>query len=64
MHYGQIMSQRLPFKLTEETVRNAGLRSEDVGYWCLLVDGCYHLFEREDQALQAYEKLMHGVLVR
>jgi len=64
MPYGQVMSQRLPFKLTEETVRDAGLRPDDVGYWCLLVDGCYHLFEREDQALQAYEKLKYGVLVR
>ncbi|MEM9179134.1 MAG: hypothetical protein AAGA89_05460 [Pseudomonadota bacterium] len=54
----------MPFKLTEDAVRDAGLRSEDIGYWCLLVDGCYHLFDREDQALQAYEKLKHGVLVR
>lgn len=64
MSYNRVMSQPLPFKLTEETVRNAGLRPDDVGYWCLLIDGCYHLFDREDQALQAYEKLKLGVLVR
>lgn len=64
MSYNRDMSQPLPFKLTEKTVRDAGLNLNDVGYWCLVVDDCYHLFDREEQALQAYEKLKQGVLVR
>lgn len=55
---------QLPFRLTADIVCEAKLDQTDVGLWCLLVDGCYHLFNTEQQALSAYEKLLSGVLVR
>lgn len=53
-----------PFKLTAEIVREAGLLPEDVGAWCVHVDGCYHVFTSELLAIRAYEKLLQGVAVR
>ena len=58
------MTSSGPFKLTDPMVREAGLQPEDVGAWCLLVEGCYHLFSSEHQAVRAYEKLLQGVDVR
>lgn len=53
-----------PFKLTARMVREAGLLPEDVGAWCVFVDGCYHVFSSECQAIRAYEKLLQGIVVR
>jgi len=58
------MSIRRPFQITESIVQEAGLDAGDVGFWCVLVDDCYHLFSREDQANLAYNKLLSGVFVR
>ena len=53
-----------PFKLTVQIVREAGLLPEDVGAWCVRVDGCYHVFSSERLAIRAYEKLLQGIAVR
>ena len=53
-----------PFKLTIQIVREAGLLPEDIGSWCVAVDGCYHVFSSEHLAIRAYEKLLQGIEVR
>lgn len=53
-----------PFQDTRDIVLGAGLLLDDVGYWCLLVDGCYHLFSYEQQAIRAHESLLRGIHVR
>ena len=58
------MSVSDPFRLTSEDVRRAGLEPGDVGAWCVLVAGCYHLFSNEMAARWAYAKMLDGELVR
>lgn len=53
-----------PFQITPETVRRAGLERADVHQWCLVVDGCYHLFDTETAARRAYAMLPEGEFVR
>lgn len=58
------MSSNGPFQLTLEMVREADLMPGDVGAWCLLLDGCYHLFANKEQAERAHRQLLRGVHVR
>ena len=58
------MASSVPFQLTEDDVRRGQLESEDVGSWCLLVRGCYHLFSNETLARRAYDMLLEGEMVR
>jgi len=53
-----------PFKLSIEDVRKASLKASDIGTWCVVVSGCYHLFGSEKQARFAYAKYLEGVVVR
>ena len=53
-----------PFQLTEPDIRRAGLKETDIGMWCLLLDGCYHLFETESQVRRAYRMSLQGLAVR
>ena len=53
-----------PFQLTVDDVKRASLGDADIGSWCVVVAGCYHLFGSEDQARFAYRKYLQGVLVR
>ena len=53
-----------PFQLTPKDIKQASLKPSDVGLWCVLVKGCYHLFGSESQARFAYEKFTAGVMVR
>lgn len=53
-----------PFQLSDQDVRQASLEASDIGTWCVIVSGCYHLFGSEEQARSAYEKYRNGVLVR
>lgn len=58
------MTNSAPFKLTLADVRQAGLQPGDVGLWCFMERGCYHLFESETQAKRAYDLMLKGELVR
>jgi len=53
-----------PFRLTSEDVRRARLERGDVGAWCVIVAGCYHLFTSEAAARWAHSKMLDGELVR
>ena len=53
-----------PFQLTIEDIKRASLNRSDIGSWCILVQGCYHLFGSESQARFAYGKFLQGVAVR
>jgi hypothetical protein len=53
-----------PFQLTDKDIRRADLLPSDIGTWCLIVNGCYHLFASEALAKKAYAKLLEGIAVR
>lgn len=53
-----------PFKLKADDVLRASLKASDIGTWCVIVSGCFHLFGNEKQARLAHEKFSKGVLVR
>lgn len=58
------MSKTEPFQLTHADVQRAGLAANDVGMWCLIVDGAYHLFGSETQARRAHAMMLQGQFVR
>lgn len=58
------MSVSAPFCLTLEDVQRAELKLSDVGYWCVQVEGCYHLFDSERAANRAYKMMLEGQFVR
>ena len=58
------MSVSGPFQLTEEDVSRAALNTADIGLWCIVVKGCYHLFNSEHQARFAHAKFVAGEMVR
>lgn len=58
------MSISNPFRLTSEDVARAGLAPGDVGLWCVLVTGCYHLFNSENAARRAHAMMLNGQMVR
>ena len=58
------MDSRTPFEVSETDIREADLLPSDLGMWCLIVDGCYHLFATEEQAQKARAKLLEGGTVR
>ena len=58
------MSVSNPFRLTSEDVRRADLAPSDIGLWCVIVGGCYHLFHSESSARKAYDMILSGAPVR
>ncbi|MEM6900958.1 MAG: hypothetical protein AAF583_14470 [Pseudomonadota bacterium] len=52
-----------PFKLTEPDIRRAGLNETDIGSWCLILEGCYHVFQTEAQVLRPYRMSLEGLAV-
>lgn len=58
------MSVSEPFQLSQEDVLRAGLEPGDVGAWCVLVTGCYHLLDSEAGARRAYSMFLEGNMVR
>lgn len=58
------MDTKAPFQLSESDIHRADLLPSDVGMWCLVVDGCYHLFASEELAQKAHDKQLEGIAVR
>ena len=58
------MSVSNPFRLTSEDVRRADLGPSDIGLWCVIEGGCYHLFHSESAARKAYVMILSGASVR
>lgn len=58
------MMRSEPFQLTEPDIRRAGLDESDIGTWCLILDGCCHLFETEAKARRAYRMSLQDPAVR
>lgn len=58
------MSVSNPFRLSEEDVVRADLSPGDIGLWCVIVTGCYHLFESEASARRAHAMILSGKMVR
>ena len=47
-----------PKQLTAEDVSRSSLDPEDVGRWTVIVTGCHHLCDTEEDALTVYRFLM------
>ncbi len=58
------MSIMPPFRISPEDIERSSLDARDLGFWALLVCGCYHLFESERAAQNAYRLLRQDVSVR
>ena len=53
-----------PFQIGVDDIERSSLGLEDLGLWAILVTGCYHLFNSEASARQAYHLLLQDVAVR
>ena len=58
------MSVPPPFRISADDIARSTLDAGDLGLWALLVCGCYHLFETERAANEAYRLLRAGISVR
>lgn len=53
-----------PFEITIEDLKRAQLDAGALGMWCVIVDGCYHLFQGEAHARKARDMMDRGAMVR
>lgn len=53
-----------PFEIKVEDLERAQLDISALGMWCVIVDGCYHLFQGEAHARKAREMVDRGAIVR
>jgi len=53
-----------PFRITKDDIARSSLDVDDLGFWALLVCGCYHLFLTEQAAQRAYRLLLEDRAIR
>lgn len=53
-----------PFEIKTEDLKRAQLDRSALGMWCVIADGCYHLFQGEANARKARDMMARGAMVR
>ena len=43
------------YQVTLDHIGRLGITKRDVGKWCVLVQGCTHLFRKYDDAKECYD---------